>query len=267
MIVWIASYPRSGNTLTRTILKRCFDAKTYSIYDEKRNENLVHTMGLEAFCAMARASPETYFVKTHELPSDNNDPEIFGEDRTLYIARDGRAAMSSHKAYLEDISHQIFALEAIVLGAPPIIGWSDHVMGWLDRPAEKQLVLRYEQLSAPPREVLEGIAAFIDRPVLRDFDVNFADLHEKNPVYFRVGRNEPGIKEIERKCPAIFWTVNGQAMDRLGYGSPRPETAPLPPATLAELRRAVMHARNLALRGRPTGDGAEPQPEAAGAGG
>jgi hypothetical protein len=30
MIVWLASYPRSGNTLLRTILKRCLDLDSYA---------------------------------------------------------------------------------------------------------------------------------------------------------------------------------------------------------------------------------------------
>ena len=37
MIVWLASYPRSGNTLTRTIFKNVFDIDTYS--DEVRKKD------------------------------------------------------------------------------------------------------------------------------------------------------------------------------------------------------------------------------------
>jgi hypothetical protein len=251
MIVWIASYPRSGNTLTRTILGRCFNAKTYSIYNESRGENLVHSMGLNAFCTMARASDETFFVKTHELPSANNDPDVYGNDRTIYVARDGRAAMSSHKRYLLDVSQQNFPLEYIALGAQPIIGWSDHVTAWLGRPPEKQLLLHYEQLSNPDREVLEAISAFIRRPILRDFDVTFAELHARNPTYFRVGRNEPGVNEVERRCPAIFWSVNGAAMDRLGYGRPESGDAPIPTVTLAEIRRGMLQTRKLARNEGP----------------
>ena len=37
MIFWIASYSRSGNTLTRTIFKNVFDINTYS--DEVRKKD------------------------------------------------------------------------------------------------------------------------------------------------------------------------------------------------------------------------------------
>ena len=33
-VTWLASYPRSGNTLLRTILKRCFEQPSQSIYDD-----------------------------------------------------------------------------------------------------------------------------------------------------------------------------------------------------------------------------------------
>lgn len=250
MIVWLASYPRSGNTLTRRILRRCFKVETHSIYDEG-GTNLVHNMGLAAFSEMARASDDTYFVKTHELPSANNDPEKYESDRTIYIARDGRAAMSSHRAYLQDVSQLTLPIEYIALGAPPLVGWSDHVMAWLARPADKQLVLYYEELSTPNREVLEGLSAFIGRPLLREFDVTFAELHAKNPVYFRVGYNKPGIEEVERMCPEIFWGVNGAAMIRLGYGTPETDLTPLSDPQLGEIRQAMMHTRTLASRQAP----------------
>lgn len=253
MIVWVASYPRSGNTLTRQILTRCFGAKTHSIYNEARGENLVHTMGLDAFCEMARASEETFFVKTHELPSAHNDPDTYPSDRTIYIARDGRAAMASHRHYLQDVGGQIFPIEFIVLGAPPIIGWGDHVAAWMARSTERQLVLRYEELSGSNRGALEEISAFLDRPILRDFDLTFAQLHEKNPTYYRVGRNEPGVKEIERACPAIFWAVNGAAMKALDYDAANIDVASIEVETLAEIRRGMMHARSVGVTGKSHG--------------
>ncbi len=51
MIVWLASYPRSGNTFFRVILNSIFDIKTYSIYDDKgdigADEKTSETVGHE----------------------------------------------------------------------------------------------------------------------------------------------------------------------------------------------------------------------------
>jgi hypothetical protein len=34
VIVWLDSYPRSGNTLLRIVLRRLYGAPTYGIYDD-----------------------------------------------------------------------------------------------------------------------------------------------------------------------------------------------------------------------------------------
>src|SRR5258708_3341660 len=34
-VTWLASYPRSGNTLLRIILKRCFGLTSQSLYDDR----------------------------------------------------------------------------------------------------------------------------------------------------------------------------------------------------------------------------------------
>ncbi len=34
MIVWLASYPRSGNTFLRLVLHRLFGVPTYSVYED-----------------------------------------------------------------------------------------------------------------------------------------------------------------------------------------------------------------------------------------
>ena len=72
MIIWLASYPRSGNTLLRTILKRCFDRVSYA--DEaihvdspiRSDSSLVGHRELPVpwpeFYAEATALPETWFV-------------------------------------------------------------------------------------------------------------------------------------------------------------------------------------------------------------
>ena len=34
MVVWLASYPRSGNTFLRIVLHRLYGVPTYSVYDD-----------------------------------------------------------------------------------------------------------------------------------------------------------------------------------------------------------------------------------------
>ena len=49
-VTWLASYPRSGNTLLRTILKHCFGLSSQSVYpDEEFSEpGVAEAVGHEA---------------------------------------------------------------------------------------------------------------------------------------------------------------------------------------------------------------------------
>ena len=38
--IWLTSYPRSGNTLVRTILYQCFNLKTGSVYSNDLGGNI-----------------------------------------------------------------------------------------------------------------------------------------------------------------------------------------------------------------------------------
>ncbi len=74
MIVWLASYPRSGNTFFRIILNSIFGIKTYSVYDDiidisadkKTSEVVGHKFLPEGF-DISRARPEKkiYYIKKY----------------------------------------------------------------------------------------------------------------------------------------------------------------------------------------------------------
>ena len=80
MIVWLASYLRSGNTLLRTILNRFFGVRTFSLYDDhtdigadptlaKLAGHRSHGMAPRDFVELAGREAHRFFVKTHgKLP-------------------------------------------------------------------------------------------------------------------------------------------------------------------------------------------------------
>jgi hypothetical protein len=69
----------------------------------------------------------------------------------------------------------------------------------------------------PSDELLAKIGRFIDRQIVRKFNIVFADLHELDSRHYRVGRNEPGIAAVEASCSSLFWKRNGATMETLGY--------------------------------------------------
>ena len=91
MIIWIASYPRSGNTLVRTILHRSFGVESHSLYDQIENEAMVPVTGhvslpapREEFVKMARAGAQQVHECGHRARGR------FG--RQMQIARDDEGA-------------------------------------------------------------------------------------------------------------------------------------------------------------------------------
>ncbi len=159
--VFLASYPRSGNTWTRFLVG-----------------NLVHQNEPVTFLNVERLVPDMYkssdrvlrklprprIVKSHEC----FDPRY---KKVIYIVRDPRdVAVSNY--------HWELKLRSVPEGYPiedfvprwmepqfwPRIGsWGDHVTSWLStRQGSKSfLVLRYEDLKQDPQRALAQVAEFL----------------------------------------------------------------------------------------------------------
>jgi len=160
--VWIASYPRSGNTLLRTILWHCFGCRSGSIYvnDLGGNRALEDYVGHIEYGAdgrlrfPARSIP---LIKTHE-PAGDDSPAI-------YVIRDGRAVCASMWRFYGDY----FSLEEIIDGKGHKFGtWADHVRSWDPWNRQNTLLLRYEDMTGDLSGVLECISGFLGRDVLKD---------------------------------------------------------------------------------------------------
>jgi len=229
MLVWLASYPRSGNHLLRAVLKRSFDLDSYEIYQQiaKPQRGVAAVVGgrtfpdesPDAFVARARAANELFLVKTHEPVPDG--------DRCIYVVRDARAALVSFQKHLLDVEHRWCALPTLIGGREWPGKWQDHVERFLARDPANTLLLTYEELTSanPP---LDRIGTFLGALALRPFDLSFAELHAINPKVFPGGSNEPGVQLVERDHADLFWRHCGRAMRRLGYGGGRPTSSGKP---------------------------------------
>jgi hypothetical protein len=129
MIVWLASYPRSGNLLTRQILARAFGCLSASEYPEGGDElaaqlgvtfRLPYDGSAEDLIAAARASPDRVFIKTHGPPRDDSP--------AIHILRDGRAAVVSYRHFLGDSEglHDL-SLAQVIRGEVGFGSWSGHL--------------------------------------------------------------------------------------------------------------------------------------------
>src|SRR4051812_42286008 len=157
MIVWLASYPRSGNTFLRIVLHRVYGVPTYSVYQDddpvaqRVGPDLVGYRPRPADRAIMAADAEVYFVKTHKRRKADGYPAI-------YLVRDGRdAAVSAARlhaslapasgdkqAQFDRLLHEEIT-RPYVAGQPSSGTWGGNVLSWLDGDAPPAL-LRYEDL-------------------------------------------------------------------------------------------------------------------------
>ena len=155
MIIWLASYPRSGNGFLRTVLHHGFGVTSGSIYSSDRNP-LAQQVGngnafarMNYFCQNLDADGDLHFTKTHDLPFEDSYP-------TIYLVRDGRDSLVSHSWFhlevhkrikRENITRRQFysVLKQLVIRGNPRFGsWSDNVDAWASR--RHSTILRFEQL-------------------------------------------------------------------------------------------------------------------------
>jgi hypothetical protein len=218
-VTWLASYPRSGNTLLRLILKRCFGLSSQSLYqDQDFADPAVRDMvghedvgrNARQFVALARRAGRSLYVKTHEPPGTDRHP-------ALYVVRDGRSAVVSHAHYLRDILHRNISLADVIEGKAGL-SWSQHVRAWTLPLHANTLVVRYEDLAAGNRDMLAAIAAFIGHPLQRGFDLSFGELHALHPAFFRRGSDQANIAEMDAATSRLFEQHHGDMLRAMGFG-------------------------------------------------
>ena len=225
MIVWLASYPRSGNTLLRTVFKQTMDLGSYS--DENILPSVGHTdqamqgfgnltfeNSWESFYHQASSSKEIFLVKTHQPPRDNQP--------VIYVVRDGRAATESYAAY-----HKSFAPDPkfcpsileLMLGDDYYGDWSSHYRIWNSRTEGDLLLVRFEELVNADRQLLERLRMFVgfDGEV-KLFDNPLQKLNLENPDFFRSGHTDwQGGEQWTEKLIYFFIALHGDLLIQLGY--------------------------------------------------
>lgn len=160
-IIWLASYPRSGNTFLRTVLWHCFGLRSASIYpnDLGGKQELANYVG---HIEHGPNQPIRFqmgglpLLKTHELPSDNHP--------AIYVVRDPRAASVS----LWQFNKQKIPLQAIITGKLPFGTWAHHVGIWKPWERPNTLLIKYEDMIGDLPLVLSRVSLFLDRKILSE---------------------------------------------------------------------------------------------------
>lgn len=223
MIVWLASYPRSGNTFFRVLLKNFFGQKTYSIYndstgigeDQKTTDLVGHAFLPENFdYEEAKKSEELFLIKTHDLPSD-----LVKGDKFIYLIRDGRESVLSYQKHLEEFSENDVDLSEIILGNVNFGSWANHVMQWNTKSFENGLVIKFEEMVRDPRKTLKRVSDFIGLPLLESSVPSFEELNKVNPRFFRSGETSSWKHRMSGEEIGIFNLTSAHMLTDFGYES------------------------------------------------
>src|SRR5262245_37762060 len=201
MIIWLASFPRSGNTMLRILLHRVYGRPSYSIYEEHPGEggqdNIASVMGSAGQVAEMdldelRRRPEPCFVKTHGHPADDSP--------ALGLIRDGRDALVSYAHFVRTYEPDMAArysfdemLWILIESRDHFGGWTGNVRAWHERTTGGSTVwLRYEDLVREPLGRLEGAVRRLGVEIhpTGAAPVGFDELRRRWPEFFRTG--QPG---------------------------------------------------------------------------
>jgi hypothetical protein len=228
LIVWVASFPRSGNTFLRIVLHRLYGVRTSTVYDvdgvaARIGRDIVgyedRTMSYEAM----RGSSTTHFVKTHR-PRDESIQEA---DAAICLVRDGRDALVSWAHQISERCGRPYEDELRTLIAEPAErgagSWGRNVLSWLEPLGQRRVVLTYDELVGSPRATVEHVMTTIGPAPCAQGDAalpSFADLHTTDNRFFRRGVTGSHRDELPRDLEALFWAQpdNAAAMARLGWG-------------------------------------------------
>jgi hypothetical protein len=223
MIIWLASYPRSGNTMLRMILRQSFGVETYSIYDDKTDiaksstvSALVghRSMGMKArdFVRESKESSDVRFLKTHSPPLDGSP--------AIYVVRDGRAAVVSYFRYLKDVRDRAdVAMRDVIEGRNVYFSsWSGSLREWNPLVRPKTLLLRYEDLVDDAETAITQIGEFTGLSPVSAWENEFERMRTLYPEFFRAGSNQKNIAALRGDELEMFWALHGEMMDSMRYG-------------------------------------------------
>lgn len=221
MIVWVASYPRSGNNLcSRQTLRSVFGAITGAVLNP---ESLVSRLSLDPEAdpvSAMREHEKTVFLKTHRV-GDADDPSA-----AIYLVRDGRDSLVSYahfvksqrEAKYESLTYEETLTALIDRDDHPFGSWSGNVRAWTGREAPTE-VIRFEDLVKDPVGTVQDAAQALglSLPKPSGDPPSFEELRKQNPGLYRRGSVGSWKSELPADLEESFWQLHGAQMEALGY--------------------------------------------------
>ena len=220
MIIWLASYPKSGNTWVRSILSSLFFSEDGSIDFKHLNsfpkypnpEHLIEfTKNLHSFDEMSKywlASQEklnlnqkTNFLKTHHLLAAWKNNNFTNSKNTLgaiYIVRDPRNVLTSIKnhfsyTYEEALKMMLDKNWSLTNGIKTMLSsWGVHYFSWVKN-NKNVLLVKYEDMMNDLRKEIYRILNYLSK---FNIDTNFPEERINNCIKTS---NFSNFQDMEKK--------------------------------------------------------------------
>ena len=194
MIIWIASYPKSGNTWVRAFLTSyyftddgTFDPNHLEKIPDYPNKTLFaenHRIGhgeIHKFWSLSQRKiikrQKLRFLKTHNALLKVHNKEFTTPEFTLgliYIVRDPRNVITSLKNYynynsyekalnfMMDDANYIWGENNDYAKSQIISSWKINYISWVKKNKYKKILIKYEDMITNPEKTFEKLIIFIN---------------------------------------------------------------------------------------------------------
>ena len=240
MIIWLASYPKSGNTWLRSFLINYLNKRTsnfdFSLLDQIRrfprrelydqlkinfnkfSEIVKNWINMQEFINLKN---EFTYLKTHNAMCTINNHPFTNSKNTIgiiYLVRDPRDVILSYSKFLnKSIVHtfnfmknsSIAPLDSSKNSSGEVMmgSWAENYRSWRDYSSVKKIIVKYEDLILNPYENFFKIISYLNKLNGLTIDEEMIKISIDNTSFKNLQDLEKrsGFKVVEAKKSGIFF--------------------------------------------------------------
>ena len=210
MIIWIASYPKSGNTWMRLFIKSYFNSSNikFSLENKFDDKIIVESFPVERRFEELKINFENFsdisknwinmqlminlnnkinYLKTHNAMCTVNNYKFTNLENTLgaiYIVRDPRDVLVSYSNFLNKSVDEILKkmisndsyegaeLKSKVYKKSLLGSWSNHYNSWKNYKSREKIIIKYEDMINNTSSTFLKVLTYLKRIIKIEIDQN-----------------------------------------------------------------------------------------------